>query len=81
MGDNIIIEFSWNNTSTDVEIPKSITADELINALNSGFNLGIDVDNPKTYLFRADNPIALIKGDITIEELGLRNGTVIYFEE
>lgn len=81
MGDKVIIEFCWNNNRKDVEIPKNITADELITALNGGFDLGIDVDNPKDYLFRAENPIALIKGDITVEELGLRDGTVIYFEE
>lgn len=81
MRDTVIVEFCWNNSRKDVEVPKNITADELITSLNSGFSLGIDETDAKDYLFRAENPIALIKGDITLEELGIRDGTVIYFQE
>ncbi|WP_036948699.1 EsaB/YukD family protein [Pseudobutyrivibrio ruminis] len=81
MRDTVIVEFCWNNSRKDVEVPKNITADELITSFNSGFSLGIDETDSKDYLFRAENPIALIKGDITLEELGIRDGTVIYFKE
>ena len=80
MDKKIIIMFQYNGKTADVEIPTDITADELIHGLNRGFNLGIDVDAYERIHMRSDNPIALIKGDISIEDLGLRNGSSVYFE-
>ncbi len=78
MGNTIIIMLNNKGNTVDVEIPINITASELIHGLNIGFDLGIDETDSKQCFMRSENPIALIKGDMTISELGLRNGTTIY---
>ena len=79
MEDKIIIMFHYHNKSVDIEVPVGITANELIFGLNSGFNLGLNMENPQECYFRAENPIALVRGEKTLEELGLRNGSSVYY--
>lgn len=79
MEEKIIMIFEHNGRQVDIEAPLDITANELIFGLNNGFNLGIDLSNNDKYFMRAENPVALVKGEKTLEELGLRNGTRIYF--
>lgn len=67
-----------NLTETDVEIPVNITANELIVAINESFHLDMDTDNLYKCFLSAENPIALVKGDKTIEEFGLHDGTIIH---
>ena len=63
----------------DVEIPLYITANELVVALNAAYNLQIDTADVKQCYLKAENPIALLKGNKTLKEFGIRNGTRIYF--
>lgn len=65
----------------DVEIPLYITANELVVALNAAYSLQIDTANVKQCYLKAENPIALLKGNKTLKEFGIRNGTRIYFTE
>ena len=65
----------------DIEIPLYITANELVVALNEAYDLKIDTSNVKNCYLKAENPIALLRGNKTLEEFGVRNGTVIYFTE
>ena len=83
MEDKVIVIFKRRSSDPgiDIEIPTDITAAELIYGLNQGLHLGINVDDPINAYMRAENPIALIRGDVTIEELGIRNGSVIVMEE
>lgn len=67
-----------NGTETDVEIPLNITANELIVAINESFHLEMDTDNLFRCYLSAENPIALVKGDKTIGEFGLHDGTIIH---
>jgi hypothetical protein len=80
MEDRIIVVFKINRADKgiDIEIPLGITAEELIYGLNEGLHLGIDVDDPVRSYMRCENPIALIRGEVTVEELGLHSGSVIY---
>ena len=80
MEDKIIMIFSFNGENKDIEVPNHITANELIMGLNNGYNLGINMSNPEESYLRAENPVALVKGEKTLEDLGLRNGTTIFFE-
>ena len=63
----------------DIEVPLNITANELLTALNQGYHLGIDVEDIRQCYLKTENPIALLKGNKTIEEYQLRNGTIINF--
>ena len=81
--DNVTVVFSIINKgiSKDLEVPLSITANELVIALNNAYSLGIDTTSIKNRYLKSENPIALLKGNKTLEEFGVRNGTVIYFTE
>lgn len=65
----------------DIEIPLYITANELVVALNEAYDLKIDTSNVKNCYLKAEKPIALLRGNKTLEEFGVRYGTVIYFTE
>lgn len=67
--------------SVDLEIPLNITANELVVALNTAFELGIDTTNIKNCYLKAENPIALLRGNKTLSEYGVRNGSVITFTD
>lgn len=64
----------------DLEIPLDITAEELIRALNTAYGLGIGPDQLSKSYLKAENPIALVRGDKTLEALGIHEGTTIHFE-
>ena len=83
MNDRVIVIFKRRATDSgiDIEIPTDITAAELIYGLNQGLHLGMNIDDPIHAYMRSENPIALIRGDVTIEELGIRNGSVIIMED
>ena len=83
MNDRAIVEFVIVNREfrVDLEIPLNITANELIFALNNAYELGIDTTDVKKSYLKAEKPIALLKGNRLISEYGVRNGTVIFFDE
>lgn len=65
----------------DLEIPAFITANDLVIALNTIYDLGIDVGNIADCYLRAENPIALLKGNRTLEEFGLYHGSQIIIDK
>ena len=65
----------------DLEVPLDITANELVIALNTAYELGIDTTNIKNCFLKVENPIALLRGNKTLSEYGIRNGSVINFTE
>ena len=67
------------NKKIDINIPSDITANELIIGLNQGFVLGIDIRDLSQCYLKTENPIAFLKGNKTLAEYELRNGTVINF--
>jgi len=69
------------NCSVDLDVPLDITANDLVLALNTVYGLGIDTGNILNCYLKAENPIALLKGNKTLAEFGLRNGTVIHFTD
>ena len=70
--------FHIGEKSVDIEAPLDITANEFVLGINAGFNLGLDLNNPDENFLRAENPVALVKGEKNLAELGLRNGTSIF---
>ena len=69
------------NTSVDLEVPLNITANDLVEALNIAYDLGIDTSDIKNCYLKAENPIALLKGNKTLAEFGIRDGSVIIYTE
>lgn len=65
--------------SVDLEIPLDTTAYDLVIGLNKAFSLNIPVEDISKCYLAAENPIALVKGNRTLREIGLRNGTELHF--
>lgn len=76
-----VFNMTKRNTVKDIEVPLYITANDLVVALNEAYDLKIDTSNVKNCYLKTEKPIALLKGNKTLAEFGLRNGTVIYFTE
>lgn len=77
----VIFNMAKRNTSVDLEIPLNISANELVIALNTAYELEIDTSDIKNCYLKSENPIALLKGNKTLAEFGLRNGSIINYTE
>ena len=77
----IIFNIVKKNTSVDLEVPLDITANELVNALNTAYELGIDTTDIKNCYLKAERPVALRRGTRTLRESGIRTGSIINFTE
>lgn len=75
----VVLHLHKKNEKIDLDIPTSITANEFILGLNSGFCLGMEINDLSKCYLKTENPIALLKGNKTLEEYGLRNGTIINY--
>lgn len=64
----------------DLQLPAQLTGDELVNALQKAYQLNINVNDPCQLYLRAENPVALLTGEHTLQELGVSNGTSIFFD-
>ena len=74
----IIFNMEKRNVMVDLEIP---SANDLVNALNTAYGLGMDTTGRKRCYLKTENPIALLIGNKTLKEFGLRNGSIINFTE
>lgn len=77
----IVILRRCKHEDIDLEIPLDISANELVAALNAAYELGIDTSDMKNCYLKTENPIALLKGNRTLSEFGLRNGSIINYTE
>jgi len=75
----VVLHIHKRNQRFDIELPVDITAKDLVIALNQAFNLGIDVDDITECYLKTENPITLLRGNKTLREYKIRNGTVINF--
>lgn len=77
----VIFNILSRNFSVDLEVPLHITANELVLALDSAYELQIDTADIKNCYLKAERPIALLRGNKTLAEFGIRNGSIIYYTE
>ena len=79
MEDVAIVQFIdiKRRIDVDLEVPLDITANEFVEALNSTYQLGININNMKECYLKSEDPILLIKGSKTLREMGLRTGSII----
>lgn len=73
----VILNIKRLSKKYDVEVPLYITANDLVKGLNTAFNLGINTENINECFLRCENSIVLLKGNKTLREFNLRNGTLI----
>lgn len=67
-------------TTTELEIPTDITANDLVLALNSAYDLGMDTDNIFHCYLVSENPIAFLRGNRRLSDFGIHHGTRIIFQ-
>lgn len=58
---------------------QKITANDLVLALNEAYGLVMDTDNIFSCYLVAENPIAFLRGNKTLKEFGIRNGSYIIY--
>lgn len=80
--DSVVVEFINKNTQfkIELEVPLFITANDLIFALNNAYDLGLNSEDFFEYYLCAENPIAFLRGEKTLADFGIRNGSVIIFK-
>ncbi len=77
----IVFEAPRKKISIDLEIPLNISANDLVSALNAAFDLKIDTSDINNCFLKSEKPIVLLRGNKTLQEYGIRNGSIICFEE
>lgn len=73
----VVLHLHKENKKLDLEVPLDISANDLITAVNKSFNIGINTEEITECYLKTENPIALLKGNKTLREYKIRNGTVI----
>jgi uncharacterized ubiquitin-like protein YukD len=81
MNETAIVEFCnlENGTTAELEVPLWITANDLIQGLNEAYELGMNIEDIFSCHLVAENPIAFLRGNKTLKEFGIRNGTSIIY--
>ena len=77
----VIFQIVKEGREVDLDIPLYISANDLVIALNEAYHLEIDVTDIKHCYLKSENPIALLKGNKTLAEFGIRNGSTIIFDK
>lgn len=77
----VVLNLRRRGITMDLEVPLSISANDLVLALNTACELGIDTSDIQNCYLKTEHPIALLKGNKTLAEFGVRNGTVINYTE
>ena len=72
----VVLYFHKLRKQVDLQVPVNITATEFVIGINKAYNLGINVDDLSKCYLRSENPIALLKGDKTLKEFNLINGSI-----
>lgn len=82
MDDRVTIFFENRelNETIELDIPTTITANDLILALNSAYGLGMDTDNIFHCYLASENPIAFLRGNKLISDFGIRDGSKVIFK-
>lgn len=77
----IILKIHRRNEEYDVEIPTDISANELMIGLNEAFHLGMNTTDTSRNCLKAENPIALLRGNKLVREYGLHTGSIINYTD
>lgn len=77
--ERVIIRFvaAEKRIARDIDVPLSITANDLIVGLNEAYHLGMDISDARQCYLSCENPIVLLRGNQTLGEFGIRDGSLI----
>ena len=76
---NVIITINLvrSGKNADLEVPLDISANELCAALFETYLPGL-LSDMRQYYLKMERPIALLRGERTLREYGVRDGAVIH---
>lgn len=77
----VVLDIAKKNYQTDIEVNLDISANDLAIAINTAYDLGVDMSNIRNCYLKSENPIALLKGSKTLAEFGIHNGSIIKITE
>jgi len=72
----ITINLTGDDKNFDLDVPLDISANELCSALFQKY-LPEQHSDVQQYYLKAERPIALLRGERTLREYGIRDGSVI----
>ena len=72
----ITVKLINKNESYDLEVPLDISAGELCGALYEMYSSQIQ-SNMQQFFLRAERPIALLRGQRSLRDYGIRDGSII----
>ena len=75
----VIFKCPTKNIMVDIDVPLDITVVEMLSALNSAYELNIDLDDASVCYLKSENPIALLRGNRLLSEYGIRDGSAIIY--
>lgn len=84
MKDNLVIVTlctSEKQQITDLAVPLDLSAAEFLKILNQVYRLGINLSEEAGCYLRAEEPLALLRGDVTLEHAGIHTGSFICLPE
>ena len=67
----VMLQIPKKHLTVDLEIPLTISADRIIDIIYSTYNV-----EPKASYIICENPITLIRGKKTMQQLGIRDGSI-----
>ena len=76
-----VLHWHSRQASVDIDVPLDISANELIIALNEAFKMEMNTADLSKCHLKAENPIALLRGNKLLRDYGLRNGTIIHYTQ
>ena len=74
-----VILYLETGEEIDLDLPSKITVEELLEGLNEGLRWKIAAEDIRDCYLRSENPIAFLKGNHSLEEYHLRNGSALFF--
>ncbi len=75
----VIFKKEKDKQAVDLEIPLNITVRELIIGLNEAYDLKIDVNSIKKCYLKVENPFMLLRGNMMLKDVNIRNGSIISY--
>lgn len=72
----ITVNLIMQNRSCDIEVPLDISANELCDAVFQKF-LPEQYNDMNQYYLKSERPIALLRGEKTLRNYGIHDGSVI----
>lgn len=81
MNESAVIEFynSMDASWKELLIPLFLSANELVQTLNKLYHLGINTEDVSDSYLAAENPIVFLRGNKSLKELGIHNGSRIIY--